>query len=184
MAGCEMQICLTSLWSPNHSSWEFNSVFCHQKATLCSPVPEMNLWIVFSGSKVIGCTPLFWLTPVGCPWFSSCCYPVPAMAAAGMGAFWRSLTPAELNPTDKSIFFSYYAPLEGVIPLASKESFRYSYRGNLCFDGRSSWWFESKLLFHCSTCSCDWGVIRCALIQIMKDLNNLYIIPIEQKLHI
>lgn len=121
MAGGVIQIGLTSLWSPNCSEVPGRLILCFcQKKTpaLCSPVPKMNLWSVFSVGEVIGSTVLFWLAPVGCPLFSSCCYCVPQWQQwMDMEAFGRSVAPAELNPRKECIFFSWYATLEVVIPL-------------------------------------------------------------------
>lgn len=185
MAGCVMQICLTSLWSPNHSEVPGSLIlYFVTKKPLCAHVClRCTCQVCFQATKLLAAPFCFGSLLLGVLGFPVAVTLSPPMTAAGMGAFWRSLTPAELNPTNKSIFFSYYAPLEGVIPLA-RRSLGTLNSGNLCFDGHSSWRFKSKLLFHCSTCSCDWGVIRCALIQILKDFNNLQIIPIEQKLHI
>lgn len=121
MAGCVMQICLTTLWSPNHSEVPGSLILCIvTKKLLCAHLClRWTCEVCFQVAELLAAPLCFGSLLLGVP-----CFPVAVtlspVAAVGMGAFGRSLTPTELNLVKEWIFFSYCAPLEGVTPLARR----------------------------------------------------------------
>lgn len=137
-----MQICLTSLWSLNHSKVPGSLIQCFvTKKLLCA-----HLWLKWTWEVCFQVTKLLaapcWL---GSLLLGVLGFPVAVIlsptGSSGHGSFWEESYVCWLESYGRMNFLPLLCSPGSGHPTC-KESSRYCYSGNLCLDGQSSWRFE------------------------------------------